>query len=149
MGFEGAFEGVPLGSGLRVEASRDPGEAAKDLSINPLWKGIIVGNVPYYQGGKTFWDPDRAARKKLSLTECSLSDQRLEVMAVSGTLHIGMVHLQVDKAIPLSQSNSLTLNIHDDIAMQVDGEPWRQRGPSKVVITHLGAYPMLRPRRSL
>jgi diacylglycerol kinase (ATP) len=149
MGFEGAFEGVPLGSGLHVETSRAPGEAAKDLPINPLWKGIIVGNVPFYQGGKTFWDPDRAARNTHGFTACSLSDQLLEVMAVSGTLHIGMVHLQVDKAIPLSQSNSVTLNIHDDIAMQVDGEPWRQRGPSKVVITHLGAYPMLRPRRSL
>lgn len=149
MGLEGAFEGVPLGPGLHMEASPAAGKPSADIHVNPLWKGIIIANVPFYQGGKTFWDPDRAARDKHGFSECSLEDQRLEVMAVSGTLHIGMVHLQVDKAIPLSQSHSVSIDIQDDIAMQVDGEPWRQRGPSKVVITYLGAYPMLRPRRAL
>lgn len=149
MGFEGAFEGVPLGPGVHIEAADAPGDAMRDLQVNPHWKGIIVGNVPYYQGGKTFWDPDARARKEQGLKGCSLHDQRLEVMAVSGTLHIGMVHLQIDKAIPLSQSHSVTIDIAEDIAMQVDGEPWRQRGPSKVVITYLGAYPMLRPRRTM
>jgi diacylglycerol kinase (ATP) len=151
MGLEGAFEGVPLGTGLHVECADTVAEAPRELHVNPHWKGLIIGNVPFYQGGKTFWSPTGNRPRKFSppLTPCHLHDQKLEVMAVSGTLHIGMVHLQADKAIPLSQSRAITIDIQDDIAMQVDGEPWRQRGPSKVRMTYLGAYPMLRPRRPI
>ncbi|CUG88825.1 Hypothetical protein, putative [Bodo saltans] len=49
----------------------------------------------------------------------------------------------------LSTSSTSTSPPLADIASLLQAEPWRQRGPSKVVITHLGAYPMLRPRRSL
>lgn len=136
-GFEGAFEGQPLGEGLFVTAD------GTEVSINENWKGMIVSNVPVYHGGKDFWgqcDPTSDAGDDFG--PVSVNDGRLEVMGLSGTLHIGLVHLAMDQALRLGQAHSVRIRMETPYAVQVDGEPWRQE-PGTLTFALLDQYPML------
>jgi diacylglycerol kinase (ATP) len=132
LGFEASFQGVPLDGAVRITGD---GEV---LPIHPLWKGVIVSNVPCYQGGKDFWGkPDGD-----SFGPVNMCDGQLEVMGLAGTLHIGMCNLTFDSAHRVGQSKRIVVNIVKETAVQLDGEPWLQE-PATLTFTHMGRYPML------
>ena len=73
-----------------------------------------------------------------------MTDGRLEVMGVAGTLHIGLCELFCDSAMRLAQPRRVTVRVRGaGVPMQVDGEPFRF-GPGTVTIEHAGHYPLLR-----
>lgn len=132
MGFEGVFEGHPLGEGVRVKCN------GRMVEVNTEWKGLVISNIPCYQGGSNFWgeaDGDAFA-------QCSMMDGAVEVMGLSGALHIGLVHLAVDQALRLAQGDSVELSLDEEVAAQVDGEPWMQP-PCTIRFSLLGQHPML------
>lgn len=131
-GFEGAFDGVPLEDKVQVFSGD------REIHINPHWKGVVVSNLPCYQGGKNFWgDADGD-----NYLPSSMSDSLLEVMGLSGTFHIGLIHVAIDSALRLDQTSSIRMVVRSPIAMQIDGEPWIQN-PGTLTITLSGHYPML------
>lgn len=132
-GFEASFQGTPLDGAARVTGD------GEELAIHPLWKGVIVSNVPCYQGGKDFWGP---CDTKDSFTPVDAADGKLEVMGVAGTLHIGMCNIAFDTAHRVGQAKSIRLQLFREIAVQCDGEPWLQP-PCVITFTHMGRYNML------
>jgi len=139
-GFEGAFEGLPLENSVALtETSSGLSRAeAKSISVNPHWKGLVISNIPCYHGGKDFWgDADGD-----SFLPASTNDERLEIMGLAGTLHIGLVHLAVDSALRLAQVGGVRLELRGSTVVQVDGEPWRQE-PGFIEIRFKDQCPML------
>lgn len=145
LGFEGAFDSMPLGASVTVV---DETNGGSDIPINEHWKGIVVSNLPCYQGGKQFWGDTPGETRDEYFRTC-VNDQRLEVMALSGSLHIGMVHLNADSALQLARVSGISFAVSEDMALQVDGEPWYQEGPFLVTIRHLGQCRLLRAPNSL
>eukprot|EP00760_Papus_ankaliazontas_P002084 PhM_4_TR10832/c0_g1_i1/m.9503/K00901/dgkA, DGK; diacylglycerol kinase (ATP) len=131
-GFEGSLEGVPLGERYRLIVD------GKEVTVSPNWKGIVVCNVPCYHGGNDFWGEATGD----DFTSKRIDDGKLEVMALCGTLHIGMVHVGMDSAIRVAQGKHIQFLLDvptSGMAMQVDGEPWLQREGASQSIDIVGA----------
>ena len=145
-GLEGAFEGLPLNNSVEIHSLK---QRSHSIDVNPLWKGIIVNNLPVYHGGKDFWGSSsdlptgEGSPSSPAARPVSISDQMLEVMAVAGTLHIGLVHLSIDCAIRLAQLDGLRILVHEPTCFQCDGEPWKQEGGTFLEVSYQGAYPVL------
>ena len=133
-GFEGSFEGVPLGDGVTATA-----DGGTPINVNPHWKGLVVNNLPCYHGGKDFWgkaDGD-------TLSPVDISDGKLEVMGLSGTFHIGLVHVSLDSALRLAQPRQVQIRCNGPICIQIDGEPF-DHSACTIDVTLAATYPVLR-----
>jgi hypothetical protein len=119
-------------------------------------EGIIVASVPNYQGGRNFWGvPPRpgttstsSSTSKISNNNeykaASVSDGLIEVMSVTGTLHMAAIHTDIYDASRLSQCNHVIISVQSSsVDMQVDGEPWAQHGPCTITIAPWCGAPML------
>ena len=143
-GFEGAFEGYPLGESMSVFRLDD----GTPIHINPHWKGVVFNNVAGYHGGKNFWGDSAETQAEESsgfrgkLGPVRTDDGLLEVMALSGTLHIGLVHIAMDTALRLAQLPGVRIDVHESICIQVDGEPLRIH-QGHIEMRRMGQYPML------
>lgn len=135
MGFEAAFDGRPLGDSCNISAGGEP------LDVKGLWKGVIISNVPYYHGGKNFWGAPNSIDDHFG--PASTHDGKLEVMGLAGTFHIGLCNIHVDNALRVGQDGSIVVQIRDDMAVQIDGEPFPQP-PATLTFQRLDQYPMLR-----
>ena len=94
--------------------------------------------MPCYHGGKNFWgDADGD-----SFLPASTDDQMLEVMGLSGTLHIGLVNLAMDNSLRLAQVKGVQVVLTEPTPMQIDGEPWIQ-APCTIQCTFKRKFPML------
>jgi len=49
-----------------------------------------------------------------------------EVVGATGVFNLGASYVGVDKCVKLAQGKKITIKLKKQIAMQVDGEPWRQ-----------------------
>ena len=71
------------------------------------------------------------------LTACDLpsscQDGLLDVVSIRGTFHLGQIRVGLSNAQLLCQCRSATITLKKKIAMQIDGEPWRQH-PSTLQI---------------
>jgi diacylglycerol kinase (ATP) len=143
-GFEGAFEGYPLGESMSVFRLDD----GTPIHINPHWKGVVFNNVAGYHGGKNFWGDSAETHAEPSsgfsgkLGPVRTDDGLLEVMALSGTLHIGLVHIAMDSALRLAQLPGVRIMVHESICIQIDGEPLRIH-EGHIEMRRIGQYPML------
>jgi diacylglycerol kinase (ATP) len=138
IGFTNALASqVPV---ARAATVRDAATGAA-VPMEPDWEGCIVASVPCYQGGRDFWGKKRDALFRPS----SFSDGLLEVMGVESLLHVGFVQIDLDRAIRVAQAKAIEIQLKEGVEMpvQVDGEPWRQRGPCRISITRAASYPML------
>jgi diacylglycerol kinase (ATP) len=144
-GLEGALESRPLWDTISIAAvdkGNTPNETTQEIPIelNPHWKGVVVSNIPCYQGGRDFWGKSTGED---DYDEAAVDDGLLEVMALSGMLHIGLVQLSLDQALRLAKVRGLKVYVNAPICVQVDGEPWiQEKGILRV--RHLGKYPILR-----
>jgi diacylglycerol kinase (ATP) len=138
-GFEGAFEGEPLGDAVSVFI----GSSQTQLEFNPLWKGLVVNNLPCYHGGKDFWGSGEDGEGPGRFSGVDISDGKLEVMGLSGTLHIGLVHVSLDRALRLAQPDEVLLRIERHICIQIDGEPF-DHGPCTIKVVAAPSYPILK-----
>jgi diacylglycerol kinase (ATP) len=133
MGFEAAFDARPLAGSVRVEAD------GTEVSLMDGWKGMIVSNVPFYHGGKNFWGDD----PEDDFGPALIDDGQLEIMGLAGTFHIGLCNIKMDSALRLGQGQHIQVELKDDCAVQIDGEPFPQP-PSTVTFTKSDQYPMLK-----
>uniref|UniRef100_A0A7S1LDR0 Diacylglycerol kinase n=1 Tax=Neobodo designis TaxID=312471 RepID=A0A7S1LDR0_NEODS len=135
LGFEAAFDGRALDGSVHMSCEGKP------LDLMDGWKGAIISNVPFYHGGKNFWGESSDIHDHYG--PARIDDGQLEVMGLAGTFHIGLCNINVDSALRVGQGRTMTVDIDDDCAVQVDGEPFPQP-PCTIVFTKIDQYPMLR-----
>ncbi len=58
--------------------------------------------------------------------EGSIQDRRIEVVAVTGSLHLAQLKLGLTSCLKVAQGTNVELRILRPLPMQVDGEPWVQ-----------------------
>jgi len=72
-----------------------------------------------------------------NLTACDLpsscQDGLLDVVSIRGTFHLGQIRVGLSNAQLLCQCRAATITLKKKIAVQIDGEPWRQN-PSTLQI---------------
>jgi diacylglycerol kinase (ATP) len=57
----------------------------------------------------------------------------LEVVGVTGVVHLGQIQSGLRSAMRIAQGGHIKIHLHSDIPVQVDGEPWVQ-SPCDVVV---------------
>jgi diacylglycerol kinase (ATP) len=70
---------------------------------------------------------ERYARVTACDMESSCQDGYLDVVSIRGALHLGQIKVGLGNAQRLCQCREAVITIKNKIAVQVDGEPWRQR----------------------
>lgn len=100
--------------------------------------GLIIQNVPSYAAGCDMW-----GKEKKNFGPQSMDDGLLEVIGITGTLHMGMIQVGMGHGRRLGQASSIKIINRQPIAAQVDGEPWMLQ-PCTNVITHFNKVLMLR-----
>ena len=135
LGFEAAFDGQALDNKVQISCE------GKRLNLEPGWKGAIISNVPFYHGGKNFWGESEDIHDTFGPSQ--IDDGTLEAMGLAGTFHIGLCNIKVDSALRVGQGATMMVDMDDDCAVQVDGEPFPQP-PCTIVFTKIDQYTMLR-----
>ena len=103
------------------------------VTLPPGAEGIMVLNTPSYGGGSDLWDERRGAPLSTRLTHmqteaptpATMSDGRLEVVAVTDVVHLASSLGGFSNGVRLCQGSKLRLYAPDGgVPLQVDGEPF-------------------------
>ncbi|KAK7916229.1 hypothetical protein WMY93_011990 [Mugilogobius chulae] len=99
----------------------------------PNIEGLIFLNIPSWGSGADLWGSETDARFR----KPSIDDGLLEVVGVTGVVHMGQVQSGLRSAIRIAQGNYIRLTVSKEIPVQVDGEPWVQP-PGHIIISAAG-----------
>ncbi|XP_012276766.1 diacylglycerol kinase theta isoform X1 [Orussus abietinus] len=131
-------KGVYVKMGLRKMVGRKP---CKDLHREirlevdgrvvdlPQVEGIIILNILSWGSGANPWGQD----KEDQFNKPNHWDGMLEVVGVTGVVHLGQIQSGLRTAMRIAQGGHIKIHLYSDIAVQVDGEPWIQ-SPGNVVV---------------
>ncbi|TWW55482.1 Diacylglycerol kinase theta [Takifugu flavidus] len=99
----------------------------------PNIEGLIFLNIPSWGSGADLWgsEVDDHFRKP------RIDDGLLEVVGVTGVVHMGQVQSGIRSGIRIAQGNYIRLTVSKAVPVQVDGEPWVQP-PGHVIISAAG-----------
>jgi hypothetical protein len=102
-------------------------------------ESIIVLNISSYMAGADLW----GTRKEDAYTAPSFNDGLVEVVGVTGVSHLARIQAGVGHGVRLAQGSKVAIGINADarLAMQCDGEPWKQPATT-ITITHHSTSPM-------
>ncbi|KAG8225526.1 hypothetical protein J437_LFUL006065 [Ladona fulva] len=79
--------------------------------------------------GANPWGPE----KEDQFSKPNHWDGMLEVVGVTGVVHLGQIQSGLRSAMRIAQGGHIKIHLHTDIPVQVDGEPWVQ-SPGDVVV---------------
>uniref|UniRef100_A0A4W3J134 Diacylglycerol kinase n=1 Tax=Callorhinchus milii TaxID=7868 RepID=A0A4W3J134_CALMI len=99
----------------------------------PNIEGLIFLNIPSWGSGADLWGSDNDSR----FDKSKLDDGILEVVGVTGVVHMGQVQGGLRSGIRIAQGTYFRLTLLKRLHMQVDGEPWIQP-PGHVIISAAG-----------
>ncbi|KAG8185626.1 hypothetical protein JTE90_026087 [Oedothorax gibbosus] len=131
-------KGVYVKMGLRKMVSRTTWRNFhKDIELEvdnklidlPPVEGIIILNILSWGSGANPWGPE----KEDQFSKPTHYDGMLEVVGVTGVVHMGQIQSGLRSAIRIAQGGHLRIKLKDDMPVQVDGEPWIQ-SPGEVVV---------------
>lgn len=71
-------------------------------------------------------EEDKLARVTACDSPSSCQDGVLDVVSIRGTFHLGQIRVGLSNAELLCQCREATIKIRKKVAVQIDGEPWRQ-----------------------
>ncbi|KAL7472451.1 hypothetical protein ACHAXS_012803 [Conticribra weissflogii] len=100
----------------------------KEITLPQDSQGIIFLNIDSYSGGVPLWSNGQRPRKWRSC-----QDGFLDVVSIRGTFHLGQIRVGLSNAQLLCQCREATVTLRKKVAVQIDGEPWRQN-PSNLRI---------------
>ncbi|XP_031628773.1 diacylglycerol kinase theta isoform X2 [Contarinia nasturtii] len=100
----------------------------KVVDLPPV-EGIIILNILSWGSGANPWGPE----KEDQFSKPNHWDGMLEVVGVTGVVHLGQIQSGLRSAIRIAQGGHIKIHSHSDIPVQVDGEPWIQP-PGEVVV---------------
>ena len=107
---------------------------------------ILVGKYQWNPNGTTMTDSEKYEdheKKQKSLfeyvTSCqkpsSCQDGKLDIVSYRGNFHLGQIRVGLSNADLLCQCKSVEILLYKKLAVQVDGEPWKQEGNCKIHIS--------------
>ncbi|XP_035525318.1 diacylglycerol kinase theta-like [Morone saxatilis] len=99
----------------------------------PNIEGLIFLNIPSWGSGADLWGSEVDGR----YGKPSIDDGLLEVVGVTGVVHMGQVQSGMRSGIRIAQGNYIRLTVSKPIPVQVDGEPWIQP-PGHIIISAAG-----------
>lgn len=99
----------------------------------PNIEGLIFLNIPSWGSGADLWGSEVDGR----YGKPSIDDGLLEVVGVTGVMHMGQVQGGLRSGIRIAQGNYIRLTVSKAIPVQVDGEPWIQP-PGHIIISAAG-----------
>ncbi|XP_075961446.1 diacylglycerol kinase theta [Anarhichas minor] len=99
----------------------------------PHIEGLIFLNIPSWGSGADLWGSEVDVRHG----KPSIDDGLLEVVGVTGVVHMGQVQSGLRSGIRIAQGNYIRLTVSKPIHVQVDGEPWIQP-PGHIIISAAG-----------
>lgn len=103
-------------------------------------EGILIVNIPSYMGGVDLWASGGGPGAVPGVQ--SMSDGKVEIVAVGGSWHLGQLTVGLSRAVRLRQGRRVIVRTTESLPMQVDGEPFVQaagvvqvalRGQSRVL----------------
>ncbi|XP_055907706.1 diacylglycerol kinase theta isoform X4 [Eupeodes corollae] len=100
----------------------------KVVELPPV-EGIIILNILSWGSGANPWGPD----KDDQFTTPNHYDGCLEIVGVTGVVHLGQIQSGIRTAMRIAQGGHIKIHIHSEMPVQVDGEPWIQT-PGEVVV---------------
>jgi len=132
-------KGVYVKMGLRKMVSR---KLCKDLhkeirlevdgrhvELPPL-EGLIILNILSWGSGANPWGPE----KDDQFNKPNHWDGNLEVVGVTGIVHLGQIQSGLRSAIRIAQGGHIRIKLNSELPVQVDGEPWNQQPGDLVVL---------------
>ncbi|KAG8454938.1 hypothetical protein GDO86_001237 [Hymenochirus boettgeri] len=99
----------------------------------PNIEGLIFLNIPSWGSGADLWGSDNDNR----YGKPQIDDGLLEVVGVTGVVHMGQVQGGLRSGIRIAQGSYFRVTLLKPIPVQVDGEPWVQP-PGQIIISAAG-----------
>uniref|UniRef100_A0A670Y9A8 Diacylglycerol kinase n=1 Tax=Pseudonaja textilis TaxID=8673 RepID=A0A670Y9A8_PSETE len=99
----------------------------------PSIEGLIFINIPSWGSGADLWGSDNDNR----FEKPKIDDGLLEVVGVTGVVHMGQVQGGLRSGIRIAQGSYFRVTLRKPIPVQVDGEPWIQP-PGQMIISAAG-----------
>uniref|UniRef100_A0A671QAC9 Diacylglycerol kinase n=1 Tax=Sinocyclocheilus anshuiensis TaxID=1608454 RepID=A0A671QAC9_9TELE len=99
----------------------------------PTIEGLIFLNIPSWGSGADLWGSDSESR----FGRPRIDDGMLEVVGVTGVVHMGQVQSGMRSGIRIAQGSYIRITVNKPIPVQVDGEPWIQ-SPGQIIISAAG-----------
>ncbi|XP_051944988.1 diacylglycerol kinase theta-like isoform X2 [Xyrauchen texanus] len=99
----------------------------------PSIEGLIFLNIPSWGSGADLWGSDSDSHFRRP----SINDGMLEVVGVTGVVHMGQVQSGLRSGIRIAQGSYIRITVTKPIPVQVDGEPWIQ-SPGQIIISAAG-----------
>ncbi|XP_036982843.2 diacylglycerol kinase theta isoform X2 [Artibeus jamaicensis] len=99
----------------------------------PSIEGLIFINIPSWGSGADLWGPDSDSR----FEKPRMDDGLLEVVGVTGVMHMGQVQGGLRSGIRIAQGAYFRVTLLKATPVQVDGEPWIQ-APGHMIISAVG-----------
>ena len=100
-------------------------------------EGVILCNINSFSGGVKVWHDDADADASSSSSAAAFSssafspsrkdDGVIEIVAVSGALHLGQLNVRMATPVRIAQARDVSIELKRKLPVQVDGEPWLQR----------------------
>lgn len=131
-------KGVYVKMGLRKMVSRKTWkDLHKEIRLEvdgkvidlPPVEGIIILNILSWGSGANPWGPE----KEDMFSKPTHYDGMLEIVGVTGVVHMGQIQSGLRSAIRIAQGGHLRIRLNTEMPVQVDGEPWIQ-GQGEVVV---------------
>ncbi|KAL6060097.1 Diacylglycerol kinase [Balamuthia mandrillaris] len=105
-------------------------------------EGLVLLNLSSYASGTNPWGTLTAKERKLFHPQ-AIDDQLLEVVGITGTIHLAQIRTGTSSGIKLGQGKSIHMILETHLPVQADGEPWLQV-PCVVEISHHNQVRMLK-----
>jgi len=105
-------------------------------------ENIVVLNVPSYAGGMNLWGKIYDPKYR----PASFSDGLVEVIGISGALHLGKIGAGLSEGIRLGQGNKIKIRYTKStvpLPGKIDGEPWEQKESAVFEISFYNQVQML------
>lgn len=99
----------------------------------PNIEGLIFLNIPSWGSGADLWGSDNDSR----FGRPRIDDGMLEVVGVTGVVHMGQVQSGLRSGIRIAQGSYIRITVSKALPVQVDGEPWIQ-SPGQIIISAAG-----------
>ncbi|XP_046839229.1 diacylglycerol kinase theta-like [Xenia sp. Carnegie-2017] len=113
----------------------------KDVDM-PVIEGIIILNIASWGAGCDLWGQNND--DKFAVPSCY--DNKLEVVGVTGVMHMGQIKSGMRCGLRLGQGSKINLCLKSELPVHVDGEPWYQPPGNIIIRPTLSQAKMLQKR---
>jgi diacylglycerol kinase (ATP) len=120
-----------VGRGLNKDLSKEMSLEVDGRPVDlPSIKGIIILNIMSWGSGANPWGDEKDEK----FTKPNHWDGMLEVVGVTGVVHLGQIQSGLKSAIRIIQGSHIKIKTNTEMPVQVDGEPWLQPAGDIVVL---------------